>query len=268
MTPSEKAKYLTRIYLANCEANLAGLTELQDHHMEHIPFENLDIVVRRKIALDYEHLFDKIILKKRGGYCFELNLLYAELLTSIGFSPTPVLGRVWLSNPKNTPPRNHLAHLVELEGKTYVSDVGFGGLITRIPLDIHVSDAVDDNDGMVRVIPFADDQFMIQRETEKGWADLYSFEIVEISREDIEIANYYMSTHPDSHFYKHKFVGKHTKDGRKGLFNNKMSVRKGIKVVDKKKVEFGLEWLEVIKNEFSVELDFTEEELQLLFREV
>ena len=225
----------------------------------------MDIVVGRKIALDILHLFDKIVIKKRGGYCFELNILYAELLKSLGFSSKPVLARVWLSNPKRTPPRNHLANIVDLEGRTYVTDVGFGGLISSIPLDINVSSPVNDKDGMVRVVPLADHQFMIQRHNEKEWTNLYSFENVEISEEDIDISNYYMSTNSKSHFFYHKFVGRSTKEGRIGLFNNKVSIRKGIKVVDKKRVDFGVDWIETIKNEFSLNLDFSENELNVLF---
>ncbi len=265
MKDAEIAKYLSKIKLDDCNSTLEGLTKLQEQHMENIPFENLDVVVGRKIALDYRHLIDKIIIKNRGGYCFELNTLYAELLKSLGFSPKPVLGRVWLSNPKKIPPRNHLAHIVNLEGRTYITDVGFGGLITRIPLDINVFSPVNDKDGMMRIVPIDDHQFMIQRETEKGWTNLYSFENVEISEEDIAISNYYMSTHPNSHFFYHKFVGKNTKEGRIGLFNNKMAIRKGIKVVDKKRVNFGKDWLETIKNEFAITLDFSEREFKILF---
>ncbi len=265
MKDAEITKYLSRIKLNDCNPNLEGLTKLQEHHMEHIPFENLDIVVGRKIVLSYPHLFDKIVIKKRGGYCFELNILYAELLRSLGFSPRPVLGRVWLSNPRKLPPRNHLAHLVDLGGKTYVTDVGFAGLITRIPLDINVSSPVNDKDGIVRVVQFANQQFMITRQIEKGWENQYSFENVEISEEDIYLSNYYMSTNPRSHFFQHKFVGKNTKEGRIGLFNNKMSIRKGIKVVDKKRVDFGQDWLETIKDKFALNLDFSEKEFNVLF---
>lgn len=265
MNDSEISKYLSRINLNDCTANLEDLTKLQEHHMENIPFENLDIVVGRKIDLNMRHLFEKVITKKRGGYCFELNLLYADLLRSLGFSPRPVLGRVWLSNPLRTPPRNHLALLLDLEGKTYVTDVGFGGLITRVPLDINDSSLVNDKVGIVRIIPFGGRQYMIQRQKEKGWTKQYSFEDVEISQEDIEISNYFMSTHPNSHFYQHKFVGKNTKEGRIGLFNNKISFRTGIKVVGKKRIEYGKDWLETIKTEFSLNLDFSENELNIMF---
>jgi N-hydroxyarylamine O-acetyltransferase len=262
---AEIINYLSRIKLDDSNPTLEGLTQLQEHHLENIPFENLDIVVGRTIDLSFPHLFDKIVLKMRGGYCFELNTLYAELLKAIGFSPKPVLGRVWLSNPNRTPPRNHLAYLVELDGKTYVTDVGFAGLISSIPLDINVASPVNDKDGLMRVMELVNHQFMIQRHNGKEWTNLYSFENVEISDEDIDISNYYMSTHPKSHLIQHKCVGRNTKEGRIGLFNNKMSTRKGIKAVGKKRVDFGEDWIETIKNEFSLNLDFSEKELTLLF---
>lgn len=265
MTDSEIAKYLQRIKLNRAKADLAGLIELQELHTENIPFENLDIIVGRKILLDHQHLFDKVILKERGGYCFELNILYAELLKWVGFSPKPVLGRVWLSNPKGTPPRNHLAHLVELNGKTYVTDVGFGGLITRFPLDINISSPINDKDGLVRVIPFTDGQLMIQRKTDKGWMNQYSFDNMDISPEDIAISNYYMSTHPDSHLIYHRIVGRNTTDGRLGLFNNKLTTRKGIIRDHSRRIKFGQEWIDTIQNQFSLTLDFTDKELKLLF---
>lgn len=267
MTELEIATYLSRIKLDNCSPDLEGLIKVQEHHLENIPFENLDIIVGRKIELGYNHLYNKIILKNRGGYCFELNTLYAELLTSLGFVPKPVLGRVWLSNPKNLPPRNHLAYLVEIEGITYVTDVGFGGLVSRIPLEVHNSSPVIDEDGVVRVNPLGNHQYMIQRQNEEKWMNLYSFEDLEVSQEDIDISNYYMSTNPNSHFYYHKFAGRNTKDGRISLFNNKFSTRKGIKVMQSKRVDYGKEWLDIIEAEFSIPLDFTEKEIDNLLQQ-
>lgn len=266
MSPPEIAKYLNRIELDDYSPNLENLRKLQHQHMECIPFENLDIVVGRAISLNHDHLFEKIITHKRGGYCFELNTLYAELLKSLGFLPRAILGRVWLSNPKKTPPRNHLAYILDLNGKTYITDVGFGGLVASIPLDINISSPVSDKDGKVRVTPFREGEYMIQRLTEKGWTNLYSFETVEISEEDIRISNWYMSTNINSHFFYHRFVGKNTKAGRIALFNNKISIRKGIKVIDKERVEFGKDWLQVIKNDFSIDLDFSEKEFAALFK--
>jgi len=265
MNDVDISRYLSRIDLQNCGNNLEDLKLLQQKHIQSICFENLDVVVGRKIKLDYNHLFKKIVTSGRGGYCFELNILYSELLKSLGFSPKPVLGRVWLRNPDATPPRNHLAHLVKLNGETFITDVGFGGLTTRIPLNINDSSEVNDNDGFVRIKPFDKNQYMVQRKVENDWANQYSFETVNISEEDIQISNYYMSTNPKSHFFNDRFIGKFTKKGRIGLFNNQMSTREGIQVINKKQIPYGSEWLDTLESEFHLTLDFSKRELEQLF---
>ncbi len=266
MTKYEVVNYLKRIGLPSSQPTLEGLTQLQEHHLEHIPFENLDIVVRRNISLDYQHLYTKLITKQRGGYCFELNTLYAALLTALGFLPRPVLARVWLSNPKLTPPRNHLAYLVDLDDSTYLVDVGFGGLVASVLLDINSIEQVNDKYGTMRVLPDADYDFMIQRKTDQGWDNLYSFAAHIVSLQEIIIANQYMSTNTNSHFYYHKFVGKNTPMGRIALFNNKFSTRNGIKISSKCKVAYGQAWLDIIEKEFGLTLHFSNEEFELLFK--
>ena len=267
MKKLEFNEYLKRIRVADCKSTLNDLTKLQQSHMQNIPFENLDVIARRKINLDFENLFTKIVQEGRGGYCFELNILYSHLLKHLGFEPKPVLGRVWLRNPTKTPPRNHLAHLVNLNGKTFVTDVGFGGLTTRIPLNINDNSEINDQDGFVRISSFSENQFMVQRKVKNKWENQYSFENVDISEEDILISNYYMSTNPKSHFYNANFIGKFTSNGRIGLYNNQMSIRKGIEVTDKQNVAYGEEWIDTIKTQFGLELDFSESELQMIFKQ-
>lgn len=118
MKDIEISKYLSIIKLNDCNNNsLDDLKKLQQSHMINIPFENLDVIAGRSINLDYENLFNKIVKNGRGGYCFELNILYSFLLKALGFSPKPVLGRVWLRNPDKMPPRNHLTHLFQKKSK-------------------------------------------------------------------------------------------------------------------------------------------------------
>ncbi len=265
MKDFEIDSYLARIQLNDCNNGLEDLITLQQYHMQHIPFENLDVVAGRAIDLDYEHLFNKIISSKRGGYCFELNLLYSKLLKALGFSPIPILGRVWLRDPEKTPPRNHLAHLVTLENELFITDVGFGGVTTRVPLPINSTSDVNDRDGFVRIVPFENHQYMLQRKIGHTWVNQYSFENVKISEEDIQIANYYMSTNPKSHFYHNNFIGKFTKNGRIGLFNTQMSTRQGLDIVEKKEIPYGEEWIETLKNDFNLMANFSEKELERLF---
>ncbi|MEQ8928048.1 MAG: arylamine N-acetyltransferase [Fulvivirga sp.] len=265
MTTKSISQYLERIGLHDSKTGLESLIKLQQHHIENIPFENLDVVVGREIDLDRSYLYNKIIHRGRGGYCFELNLLYAELLAALGFTTYPVLGRVWLRNPPSRPPRNHLAHLVKVNSDLYITDVGFGGLAPRIPLNIHDTSIKNDNDGEVRIQSLINGEFMIQRRSDNGWANQYSFELAEISEDDIKISNFYMSRNPASHFYKDRFIGKFNAQGRIGLFNNKFSKRNGINVVSTDVVNYGDEWIEKLRSEFNIELDFSNDEYDILF---
>ena len=90
MKDYEITKYLERVKLDDCNNSLDDLKKLQQSHMINISFENLDVIAGRSINLDYENLFNKIVNNGRGGYCFELNILYSFLLKALGFSPKPV----------------------------------------------------------------------------------------------------------------------------------------------------------------------------------
>ena len=107
---------------------------------------------------------------------------------------------------------------------------------------------------------------MVQRKIKNGWANQYSFDNLDISQEDIEISNFYMSTNPKSHFYKDRFIGLFMEEGRIGLFNKQLSIRKGIKVVDRKEFPYGSKWIDILKNQFNIQLDFTKQEIERLFK--
>ena len=121
-------RYLDRIGVgARPAPSLAALKVLQRAHMMTTPFENLDVFMRIPLSLSIDDLFDKIVVRRRGGYCFELNTLFGALLRGLGFDATPVLGRVWLRDQPAPPPRCHLLHLVMTGGRRMIVDVGFGG---------------------------------------------------------------------------------------------------------------------------------------------
>ena len=267
MNHIQRQMYFERLQLNSIETTYSGLKVLQEQHMKNIPFENIDIVVGRDIILEKEHLFKKIIENKRGGYCFELNLIYKLLLTSLGFKPKSVMGRVWLRNPKQMPPRNHLALLINLAGKTYLTDVGFGALAPRVPMDIHSNEEIEDGDGIVRIVNTELNQYMVQRKVDNLWEDQYSFEDIKISNDDLQIANFYMSKSRFSHFHQHKFIGLFTDRGRLGLFENKLTRRIGINTLETSEISTQEEWLTTLKDTFNIELDFSEVELSKLFSE-
>jgi len=122
------SKYLKRIgYLKTPTVTLACLNELISCQMHAVPFENVDVYYKRSVpSLDEDVLFDKIVHRNRGGYCFELNTLFCAFLCALGFDAVCVRARIRLDR-ETPPPQTHCAILVKLDGKTWFCDVGFGG---------------------------------------------------------------------------------------------------------------------------------------------
>jgi len=210
----------------------------------------------------------------RGGYCFELNTQYGRLLQALGFKAQRVMARVWLRDPAKTPTRNHLAWLVYLDGRRYLTDVGFGGMTSRIPVDINAEEPSKDADGPIRVIPDEHFGYMLERGTATGeWHKQYSFDLSSVADQDVECANHWMQTHPKSHFREARFVGLFTKEGRNGLFDQNFTCRVGKKrreeeivyVSDLAEIQGQSPWLDTLRDQFGIELSLTSDErLRLL----
>ena len=251
--------YLKRIgFEGRAEVSRDCLFALQKAHMLRVPFENLDVYMGRPLSLDPSDLFYKIVTQRRGGYCFELNSLYGAVLREIGFDITPLLARVWLRDPAQVPPRNHMLHVVKIDGITYTTDVGFGGRTTRIPLEVSKSEQIDDGDGYVRLstCPY---EYMLQRRTDEGWDNQYSFTLEPAIESDILVANHFTETHPSSHFRHNRFIGRFTDTGRNGLVDLSFTQRDG-DVVTEKKLAGADEWLAFIEVEFGLILDVAKNE--------
>ncbi|HZX25147.1 MAG TPA: arylamine N-acetyltransferase, partial [Woeseiaceae bacterium] len=123
--------YLDRIgYSGDPVPTLATLSALVRRHALAIPFENLDVQLGRHLTLDPDAAFDKIVRRRRGGWCYEQNGLFGAVLAEIGFGVTRVAGAVMRAGREDISNANHLALLVETEdapGRRFLADVGFGG---------------------------------------------------------------------------------------------------------------------------------------------
>jgi N-hydroxyarylamine O-acetyltransferase len=120
-------KYLTRLgFQAVPRPDLATLRNLHCAHMLTVPFENLDIHLGRKIVLEEDLLFAKIVERRRGGICYELNGLFARLLTGIGFKVIMVAAEVFREDGTTGPLFDHMALVVDIDEDQYLADVGFG----------------------------------------------------------------------------------------------------------------------------------------------
>jgi len=257
------SKYLERIGLSGAPPpTLDGLRLLQDHHMRHVPFENLDILLERPLNLLPEALFDKIVTRRRGGYCFELNTLYAQLLGEIGFDPVPMMARVWLRDPIDPPPRTHLVNRVKIDSEDWISDIGFGGRAARVPLKIEDGYEVDDGDGRIRIIADADFGYRVQRFLEGVWSNQYTVETVPAHMSDILAGNHWTENHPSSHFRLGLGVGLFTEAGRTSFYGGILTHR-GRETTTQ--AVSGLETvIPLLEQSFSLKLNLTSKERERL----
>jgi len=118
--------YFERIRLAERPAcTLEGLATVQRAHRLAIPFENLDVILGRGIAIDSASVFAKLVTARRGGYCFEQNRLFEDALLALGFNVRPLLARVWLGGEGPPPGKTHTLGLVTIDGQEWIADAGF-----------------------------------------------------------------------------------------------------------------------------------------------
>ncbi len=193
-------RYLDRIGLAPPPAaTLATLTGLQRAHLAAIPFENLDPRLGRPVRLDIESLVGKLVADRRGGYCFEQNTLFAAVLRTCGFEVSTLEARVRPPGATSPLPRTHMVLEVTTEGSDWLVDVGFGGSGAALPVPFDGAE-IDDGLSPVRLVEEGPGSWVLQRSGEDGFADLYAFRRVPALPVDFEVANHYVSTHPQSIF--------------------------------------------------------------------
>jgi N-hydroxyarylamine O-acetyltransferase len=191
--------YADRIgYEGEFRPTLAVLEALHECHARHIPFENLDILLGRPIRLDLSSLEAKLVRARRGGYCFEQNALFAAVLEQVGFLVTRLAARVRYG-ATHVLPRTHMLLGVEVEGESWLADVGFGtmGLLRPVPL---VPGRLSRQDPWCYQVEKDPEGYVLRGQEGDAWPDLYAFTLERQFPVDYELANYYTSTHPQSRF--------------------------------------------------------------------
>ena len=154
--------------------DFATLSAIHFAHATHIPFENLDVLLKRPIRLDSPSLQAKLIDARRGGYCFEQNALLATALETIGFPVKRLAARVLIGTDPR--PRTHMMLIVTAEGEPWLADVGFGGAGLLRPIRFRV-DEVADCFGWKYRIGAAGAHYLLQTQQLGEWQDLYTFKI-------------------------------------------------------------------------------------------
>lgn len=218
--------YFDRIqYRGVPENTVETLIELHIAHTLNIPFENLDILCNREISLDIEAINEKIVRNRRGGYCFEMNALFAQVLRQLGFDVQDLLARVFIDQ-ETVFARLHHVLLVAISGRRYLADVGFGGngLIAPILLeDGCISKQFADTFRLTYSDKFG---YVLQFLIDGAFTNSYAFTLEpQVPVIDYLAPNYFTSNFPGSLFTQKAICTRPTPQGRITLNDLELKIR-------------------------------------------
>jgi len=217
--------YLRRIeYDGPRLASSATLRGLHRQHLFTVPFENLDIPLGTPIRLDIRQIYDKIVTRRRGGFCYELNGLFGELLIAMGFSVEMLSARVRREDGGFGPEFDHMLLKVEME-EPWLVDVGFGDSFVD-PIVFRTGGA-DQVNGYRYVVSAVGEEWQLLREDEKGQLPLYAFHNVPHTLNDYQGMCRFHQVSPESHFTKNWICSRATQEGRITLANMRLIVTRG-----------------------------------------
>ncbi|HLZ56047.1 MAG TPA: arylamine N-acetyltransferase [Ktedonosporobacter sp.] len=208
--------YLERIgYRGSLEPTLQTLQGLHEAHLQTVPFENLSIYYKQPIVLGEEALYDKIVRRRRGGFCFELNGLFAVLLCELGFEVTQVAASMAHDDGQFGPEVDHLTLLVHL-AEDWLADVGNGDSF-RLPLRVEEGVEYREGDPPQQSYRMERDgeHWIVQRCGSDGiWKPEYRFGVQPHKLADFRERCHYYETSPDSHFTHGRMCSLATPEGR------------------------------------------------------
>ncbi len=221
-------EYLSRIdYGAGLEAKADTLRGLQLAHLKTVPFENLDISLGRKINLDEPSLWEKIVVHKRGGFCYELNGFFAWLLREIGYEVTCFNARDdHEADDTFGIDFDHLTLMVRVPDQPtrWLVDVGWGDTFTQ-PVDIDNTSWQDQAQRAYKVDPFRDGYQLWQKGFDGKIERQYYFDLIAHNFPgEYEATCLYHQTSPQSTFTKKRIISRLTEDGRISLDDEKLIV--------------------------------------------
>lgn len=209
--------YFSRIgFETPAVADFATLKSMMRRQLCSVPFENLDVQAGRVVSLVPEEIVSKIVERRRGGYCYEVNGIFAMALEAIGIPYRFVAAR-----PMTYPvrrPKTHMAIVATIDGGQWLCDLGFGSFGIREPINLEWIDReVRQGIDTFRLTRVSEHDFLLQSQTEGSWKNLYEFNLFPQEWVDFEPANFMNSTHPDSIFVRNLMVVLQTDSGKEVL---------------------------------------------------
>ncbi|HTQ35803.1 MAG TPA: arylamine N-acetyltransferase [Steroidobacteraceae bacterium] len=253
--------YLRRTgYAGPREPTRAMLGELVQRHAQAIAFENVDAFLGRRVSLDPVDVERKLVREGRGGWCFEQNLLFGEVLRELGFKATDLAGRVLWNRPSDAiTPRTHRLLKVEADGREWLVDVGFGGHTLTGVLDLYSEAAQATPHEPFRLRRLHGEERVLESLLGGEWKPLCRFDLQPQLPIDFEAANYQLAHDPASLFTQLLVVSRVAPDGRHVLRGRELaSHRLGGETTRRELASTG-EVLAALRELFGLKLDMATE---------
>lgn len=225
------ARYLDRIaYGGELAADMATVAGVMRCQLFTVPFENLDVQAGKVVSLVPEEIVDKIVNRRRGGYCYEVNGLFAMALQALGIPYQLVAARPMFYPVRR--PKTHMAIVLQLDGAAWLCDLGFGSYGIRAPLRLDCIDREVQQDADTFLLTKESDPvYLLKALVEGQWTNQYAFDLSPQEWIDFVPANYLNSTHPDALFVQKLLVMLQHPQGRTILFGDRLKVVRNGQVV-------------------------------------
>lgn len=258
MSALDLAAYFTRIgYQGSVTADLATLRDVIAAHGRSLPFENLDPLLGIPVAdLSAEALADKLVVRHRGGYCYEHNGLLGYALEQVGFGVERYAGRVlWMKEadaPLPAQTHNVLGVSIPGDDARYLVDVGFGGQTLSSPIRLEAGPVQQTRHEPYRLVGL-EDAYVLQVQIHGEWRPLYRFTTQALPRIDLEVGSWYVSTHPGGVFVTGLTAALVTDEARVNLRGRNLAIHRG---GDTERIRFGsaAQVLEALTERFGIDL--------------
>jgi len=261
ISANQLAAYFRRIgYSGPTEPSLAVLSRLHQQHPSTMAFESLDPFLGRPVQLDAGAVHAKLVGARRGGYCHEHNLLFHDVLATLGFRVAALGARVVWFDPQRDAPLTHRLTLVDLPQGRFIADVGFGAQTPTAPLRLEPMLAQATPHGTYRIMQTSE-KFSLEMRLTDRWATMYRFLLEPLPPLDFEIMNWYMSTHPNSRFTQNLIVARVVGERRVSLANRKLVIRAPDGSVDEPILRSAADLAQVLDEVMGLEIPITADAL-------
>jgi arylamine N-acetyltransferase len=262
---SDVMAYLARIdYTGPTDPTLDTVRALVTAHGEHIPFENLDPLMGIPVVdLSREALFDKLVHRRRGGYCYEMNGLLGYVLADLGFEVERLTGRavwmnpVWLDGPP--PAKTHQLLAVRIPGdeQRFLVDVGFSGQTLTSPIRLGADEVQQTRHERYRLRTHGNgpaDGYVLEALVSDSWQPLYTFTDQPRPMIDLQVGSWYVSTYPESKFVLGLSASLVTPDARWNLRGRNLAVHHLDGPSERTRLDNATQVLDVLMNRFGIDV--------------